>query len=162
MRRILFIVGATLLAIGSDRVHAVGCVTNQNSVLLDSSATLDLQLGGTTPCTGYDEYSVGGTLTLVQPTLDVTLTNGFVPAAGESFTILSWGSLSGTFGTVTLPALSAGLTWNTSALYTTGTISVGSSESSAPMPLWALGVLGAGFLGIASRRLRKTALSADV
>ncbi len=152
MRTFETIAVAGVLAFGSGAALATGCVTNQNNVLLDSTATLDLQLGGTTPCTGYDEYSVGGTLTLIHPTLDVTLTNGFVPANGESFTILSWGSLSGTFGAVTLPALSAGLVWNTGALYATGTISVTSPPTDGPLPLWALGALGAGLLGIASRR----------
>jgi len=150
----------SLMALYGAAAHATGCVTNQNNVLLDSTATLSLQLGGTTPCTGYDVYSVGGSLTLIQPTLEVTLTNGFVPAAGETFTILSWGSLTGTFGTVTLPSLSAGLVWNTSTLYTTGTISVTTAQAAStdgPISAWALGVLGAGLVGVASRRLKKAA-----
>jgi len=153
MRRSLLIAVAVLLAFGSGAAHATGCTTNSNNVLLDSSATLNLQLGGTTQCTGYDEYIVGGTLTLNGPTLDVTLINGFVPAAGESFTILSWGSLTGTFGTVTLPALSAGLVWNTTALYTTGTIAVTSASANVPVPAWALALLGVMLVGVASRRL---------
>jgi len=135
-------------------------VTDSNSVVLDSSATLDIQLGGTTQCTGYDEYTVGGRLTLIQPTLNITLTNGFVPAAGESFEILEWGSLTGTFGTVTIPSLSAGLGWDMSALYTIGTITVentSAGSSDGPLPLWALGALGAGLVSIGSRRLKKTA-----
>jgi hypothetical protein len=159
VRRVVLLAAAAVLALPAGAAHAEGCVTNQNNVLLDATATLNLQLGGTTPCTGYDEYSVGGSLTLLQPTLDITLTNGFMPAAGDTFTILSWGSLTGTFGTVTLPALSAGLAWNTSALYTTGTITVASTSGSAvsdgPIPPWALGVLGVGLFGIASRVIRK-------
>jgi hypothetical protein len=142
-----------MLLVGA--AHATGCLTNQNNVILESTATLNLQLGGTTPCTSYDEYSVSGSLTLLDPTLDVSLTDSFVPAAGESFTILSWGSLTGAFGTVTLPNLSTGLVWNTSALYTTGTISVAQqSSAAAPLPPWALGALGAGLVGLASRSLR--------
>jgi hypothetical protein len=160
MHRSGLIAITSLLALGSGTAHALGCVTNQNNVLLDSTATLDLQLGGTTPCTGYDEYLVGGTLTINQATLAVTLTGGFVPASGESFKILSWGSLSGTFGTVALPALSTGLVWNTSALYTSGTISVaspgGSGETDGPLPSWAIAALAAGLVGIASRRSKKS------
>jgi hypothetical protein len=48
---------------------------------------------------------------------------GFTPAAGNSFDILDWGTLSGTFSTINLPALS-GLAWNTSQLYSTGVLSV--------------------------------------
>jgi hypothetical protein len=128
----------TVLVLTGPVAHATGCVTNQNNVLLDSTATLTLQLGGTTPCSGYDEYNVGGTLTLVSPTLDVTLTNGFLPAAGETFRILSWGSRTGTFGTITLPTLNTGLSWNTASLYTTGTISVSGAQGTStdgPIPL---------------------------
>src|SRR5262249_37648130 len=41
-----------------------------------------------------------------------------------SFDILDWGSLTGTFNSLVLPSLAAGLTWNTSALYTSGVLSV--------------------------------------
>jgi hypothetical protein len=56
--------------------------------------------------------------------LDVTLTGGFVPSAGQSFDILDWGSLSGAFSSLNLPSLSSGLSWNTSQLYATGVLSV--------------------------------------
>ena len=48
----------------------------------------------------------------------------FQPAAGDSFDILDWGSLSGTFSSVALPDLPTGFGWNTSQLYTNGTIRV--------------------------------------
>jgi len=105
-------------------IPVTSCVTDQNGVILQSSATLTIDLGGATPCTGYGQYSVAQSLTLNQPVLNVILTNGFTPAAGQSFAILSWVRLSGTFGTVTLPTLPGGLSWDTSALYTAGTITV--------------------------------------
>jgi hypothetical protein len=43
-------------------------------------------------------------------TLNVSLINGFMPSIGDSFTILTHQSGSGTFDTVNLPALAAG-TW---------------------------------------------------
>jgi hypothetical protein len=58
-------------------------------------------------------------------TLQVDLTNSFSPTAGNSFDILDWGTRAGTFAVIQLPALDGGLNWNTSQLYTTGTISVG-------------------------------------
>jgi hypothetical protein len=58
-------------------------------------------------------------------TLAVLLINGFSPTAGNSFDILDWGSLSGTFATLQLPALGADLMWNASQLYTAGVLSVG-------------------------------------
>jgi hypothetical protein len=57
--------------------------------------------------------------------LKVSLVNSFTPSAGQTFDVLDWGTLSGTFSAIQLPALSAGLSWNTSQLYTTGTLSVG-------------------------------------
>ena len=59
-------------------------------------------------------------------TLEVSLINGFTPTAGQSFDILNWGSLSGTFSSLALPTLT-GLTWDTSQLYTNGVLSVASA-----------------------------------
>jgi hypothetical protein len=47
-----------------------------------------------------------------------------MPAAGNTFDVLDWNTLSGTFSNLQLPILTGGLTWNTSQLYTTGTLSV--------------------------------------
>ena len=106
------------------------CTTVPNGVILQSTATLSVELGGAVPCTGYGRYTVAQSLALKQPTLDVTLANGFKPAAGGTFQILSWAAISGAFGAVSLPALTAGFAWDLSALYTTGTIAVGK----VPMP----------------------------
>ena len=38
-------------------------------------------------------------------TLDVTLAGGFTPAAGQSFDLFDWGTRSGTFASINLPAL---------------------------------------------------------
>src|SRR5262249_17295199 len=43
---------------------------------------------------------------------------------GDSFDILDWGSLAGTFSSIQLPALSGGLGWDSSQLYTTGVLSI--------------------------------------
>jgi hypothetical protein len=52
------------------------------------------------------------------------LINGFNPTAGNSFDILDWGTLAGTFSSLQLPVLGGTLVWNTSQLYTLGVISV--------------------------------------
>jgi T5SS/PEP-CTERM-associated repeat protein len=67
----------------------------------------------------YDRLQVSGDVAL-NGTLLVGLANSFQPSAGDIFDILDWGSLSGTFDSVQLPALPAGLSWSTSRLYTTG------------------------------------------
>lgn len=89
---------------------------------LESSAQLDVELGGT--ATGsYDSVSVADALGL-SGILDATFFDGFDPVAGDSFDILNWGSISGTFSSIDLPALDASLYWNTADLYTDGRISV--------------------------------------
>ena len=62
----------------------------------------------------YDQFQITDNATL-DGTLTVNLINGFTPNAGQSFNILDWGSLAGTFSSLTLPSL-AGLAWNTSQL----------------------------------------------
>ncbi|MGV3771328.1 MAG: beta strand repeat-containing protein, partial [Verrucomicrobiales bacterium] len=55
---------------------------------------------------GHDQINVTGLATL-GGTLEITLINGFVPAVGNSFTVMTWGSRSGEFsnwlGTVSIP-----------------------------------------------------------
>lgn len=85
---------------------------------------LNIELGGPTPGSGYDQLLVSGPVTL-DGFLIVSLINGFPPAAGQTFDILDWGSVSGAFQSISLPSLSPGLAWNRSQLYTTGTLKVG-------------------------------------
>jgi hypothetical protein len=98
------------------------------NVDLTSTATLNMELGGITVGSQYDQLHVDGDLSL-GGALSVSLINNFNPAAGSSFDILDWsplpGSLSGTFSLIQLPALAGGLVWNTSQLYVSGTLSVG-------------------------------------
>jgi fibronectin-binding autotransporter adhesin len=93
------------------------------NVDLASTATLNMELGGTTPGSQFDQLRVTGQLAL-GGALQVSLINSFAPLAGQTFDILDWGGLDGTFASINLPTLT-GLTWNISQLYTTGAISVG-------------------------------------
>jgi autotransporter-associated beta strand protein len=72
--------------------------------------------------TGSSGVTLGGTLTVTNP-------NSITFAAGQSYDILNYGSnpVSGTFSSVTVPALPATLQWNESALYTSGVISINNS-----------------------------------
>ena len=96
------------------------------NVHLDPTANLKIELGGTSLGTQFDHVQVAGQLAL-DGTLQLVLINGFAPAAGNSFDILDWGSLAGTFSAVQLPTLAGGLAWNASQLYTTGVLSVTSA-----------------------------------
>ncbi len=91
---------------------------------LDSTATLAIELGGTTVGSEYDQLSFTGTGVLGGK-LSISLINGFNPLSGNSFKLIAGGAFSGAFNSIELPALSGGLSWNTSALYTAGLLSVG-------------------------------------
>jgi hypothetical protein len=100
-------------------------VNFQGGVALGNGNTLAVELGGLTPGAQYDQVQVAEQLAL-GGTLQVSLINSFTPTAGNSFDILDWGALSGTFSSLALPALSTGLLWNTSQLYTAGILSIDS------------------------------------
>lgn len=67
-----------------------------------AGGTLDIDLGGTTPITEYDRLSVGGAATLGGE-LRINLVNGFIPSAGQQFTVLTASNITGTFATISGP-----------------------------------------------------------
>jgi len=71
-----------------------------------------VELAGTTSGSAHDQIAVTGAANL-DGTLDVALADGFVPAAGDSFAILTCASRTGTFATVNLPSLPADRKWVT-------------------------------------------------
>lgn len=78
-----------------------GDLTVTGAVDLHSPARLEIQIGGTVPGM-FDRLLIGGSTTL-GGTLDVRLFNGFVPAPGDSFTILtSAAPLSGLFSNASI------------------------------------------------------------
>jgi autotransporter-associated beta strand protein len=98
-------------------------VTMSNNVSLAAGSRTHIELAGTTVGTQYDRLVVNGDLQL-GGALEVSLTAGFNPSVGQSFDILNWTTLNGTFSSVSLPALAVGKAWDTSSLYTSGVISV--------------------------------------
>ena len=127
--------------------NSPNAVTVQN-VLLDSTSTLIMELAGVAPGSGYDQLDISGQATL-NGTLDVQLLNDFTPSAGDSFDLFDGGT-TGSFAQINLPALRGGLTWDTTNLYSNGTISVVPEPST--IALLAAGVLA--LLGSAAQRRR--------
>ena len=103
-----------------------GCISFGGDVTFNTTSTLLIEIGGTTPCSEYDRITVANTLTLNSPTLEILLLSGFLPQYGDRFDVLDWGALIGTFGTIDTNAapLSHPLAWDTSQLYLTGELIV--------------------------------------
>jgi hypothetical protein len=68
-----------------------------------SNAVLNCTLGGTSPGTNYGQLQVAGAVTL-NGALSVDLVNGFSPALNDSFTVLTAGTRSSTFGSFIYPS----------------------------------------------------------
>ncbi|MDO6759230.1 T9SS type A sorting domain-containing protein [Tamlana sp. 2_MG-2023] len=82
------------------------------SYVQTANGSINIELGGTVEGDTYDQVIVDDDLTL-DGTLNVSLVNGFEPAIGDVFTVLTQGgNISGTFATVNLPTLPAGKKWD--------------------------------------------------
>ncbi len=79
--------------------HSAGILTIQGDYSQSSDGTLDIELGGQDPGTGYGQLLITGNATL-DGTLDVSFLNGFVPSIGETFDIVSAANLTGAFSSV--------------------------------------------------------------
>jgi hypothetical protein len=86
-----------------------------------------MELGGTSRGSQYDAIIASGSLGL-DGALQVALIDGFSPALGNSFDLLDWAIVSGTFDTLQLPTLTGGLSWDTSQLYTAGVLTITSAR----------------------------------
>lgn len=100
---------------------------------------LSIMLGGTDdgPVSGI--FAVSGTAFL-EGGLRLELANGFEPLDGHRFSVLAAGTFMGEFDTLHLPSLSSGLRWDTSSLYSDGSVGVVPAPASAAllavMGLW--------------------------
>jgi hypothetical protein len=82
------------------------------NVALGADSTLAVELGGASPGTEYDQINVAGQLAL-DGILEVSLIDGFMPVAGQTFDVINAGSTSGAFSSVVLPD---GISWDLSQL----------------------------------------------
>ncbi|HEY1769476.1 MAG TPA: autotransporter-associated beta strand repeat-containing protein [Chthoniobacterales bacterium] len=137
--------GATLNGVGD-----TGTANFSSSLSLTSNTVVTLELASTV---NFDKINVGSLLTL-GGTINVTGIGGYVAQLGDSFTLLTWGSLNSTNFTIANlntsgAATAAGTTWDTSTFLTDGTIRV------VPEPATvALFIAGGLSLFVAARRRR--------
>ncbi|MGC1490881.1 MAG: choice-of-anchor D domain-containing protein, partial [Candidatus Acidiferrum sp.] len=86
-----------------------------------TTGALNIKIAGSS-AGQYDTVTATGSATIAG-TLNVTL-DGYSPVLDNSFTILTGGTVSGTFATTNLPALSAGLGWKVTYNTTSVVLSV--------------------------------------
>ncbi len=96
-----------------------------------------VEIGGTTAGTGHDQLNVTGvgSAAALAGALNVSLINGFTPASGDSFTILTFPSRTGTFAATNFPPLGGGLVWNVVYNATNVVLTVGGGVASADLSI---------------------------
>jgi hypothetical protein len=90
--------GVTVNAGGTLAPGGSAGILNTGNLVLSPGSTLAAEINGTTPGTGHDQVNVTGSVALGGATLSVTL--GFSPAPGNTFTIIAndgADAVSGTF-----------------------------------------------------------------
>jgi hypothetical protein len=104
---------ATLVNAGSiDFSNATSWLQGGWNYIQTASGVLAVTLAGTVPGSSYSQFA-GQNVTL-DGTLAVTLANGFVPQATNSFPVLTYAARSGQFASVILPPLPPGNIWQSS------------------------------------------------
>jgi T5SS/PEP-CTERM-associated repeat protein len=102
---------------------STGSLRVTGSYLQTATGAMQLELAGNAPGTTYDQLLASHGL-MLNGSLQVSLVGPFMPAAGTTFNLFDGTFFPGTFSTVQLPTLAAGLMWNASRLYTTGELRV--------------------------------------
>ena len=110
-----------------------GTLTVSGNYSQGSGGTLRTEIAGTTPGTQFDRLSVGGSATL-NGTLAIANAPAFDPAVSDTFEVLSAGSVSGTFSSVTGAEQPSGKTYTANYNVDDVTLSVAQSPPSNTLP----------------------------
>ena len=102
--------------------HSSGTLSIDGNYVQGTAAKLEIELAGTENGE-YDRLLVTGTLEL-SGALEVQLLDGFSPTIDTRFQIFDATNMSGTFFSVALPDLLGNLGWDSSLLYSSGTLFV--------------------------------------
>lgn len=111
-----------------------------DNLTMSSTGILLMEIGGTTRGSGYDALNIANAFT-ADGTLSVSFINSFSPVTAATFNLFDFVSLTGTFDTINLPTLTAGLSWDTSSLYSTGELSI--TGTAVPEPSTYAAIMGA-------------------
>ena len=102
----------------------------------DASGVLSVELAGLNPASEFDQLTISSTATL-DGTLDVSLTDGFVPSTGDIFTPVTFSTRNGEFAAVNSPDVGAGQTLTTT--YNNDNIILSIGSANLPPELAAIG-----------------------
>ncbi len=154
--------GGTLTGAGSftgslvnEGLYAPGnspALTTLSAFSQAATGILEMEIASLTRGTGYDALDVTGLLEF-GGTLRLLLLDGFTPEAGQSFDLFDASTMTGAFSTLDLPTLMTGLEWDTSGLYTAGTLAI-TTASAIPEPSTYAAIFGSVALVLAVRRRR--------
>jgi len=103
--------------------NSAGMISVSGDYVQTADASLEIEIGGLAAGSEHDVLAVDGTAALAG-VLDIVLWQDFEPAPGDHFSIFEFATVDGSFDLIHLPALSAGLAWDDSSLYSTGSLSV--------------------------------------
>lgn len=105
--------------------NTVGTLTIGPTLYTQTTGKLEFEIGGAQPGM-YDRLVLHGDVTLDadQAVCEVTFIDGYAPEGGETFDLFDFDALTGSFATLTLPALDPGLAWDTSDWYVSGLLKV--------------------------------------
>ena len=117
--------------------HSPGVLSVSGNYFQGDDATLEIELAGTENG-DYDQLQVAGTME-TSGALEVQLLEGFSPMMGNEFQVFDGGAMSGTFSSMVFPDLLGNLSWDSSQLYTSGTLSV--IPEPTTLALQAIGIL---------------------
>ena len=119
------------VTIASGGMLAVGntndSLTIDNNLTLSAGSTTTLQIRHSSPANS--SVAVGNNLTFGGALVVTNL--GVAPGGGDTFQLFTAGNISGTFTSLTLPALTNGFFWNTNLLLTAGTLAVATVTSAS-------------------------------
>jgi hypothetical protein len=106
-----------------DTISAAGLLSIRGAYTQTSAGVYNVAIGGLSQGLQFSQANITTTASLAG-TLNASLITPFTPVAGNSFTILTAGALSGTFSSTNLPALTCGGAWQVSYTSTTATLNV--------------------------------------
>lgn len=82
--------------------NSAGQLNISGTYTQQSSGTLAVEIGGPTPGSQYDRLAVGSAANL-DGTITISFINGFTPMIGQTFTVMTYPSRTGTFANVDVP-----------------------------------------------------------